>query len=468
MKAAAQKIGLGNGTMGMSMIEAVYEKCQLGKGKMAEGGDWAEVIKVLTAGKVSSFTTHDVAFTHTQQAVLLLPTTPASSLPTTPQILRDHIVFLSPPDTPATSQLKGKERDDNVESVCMVVSLSGMIGTMRGGKVQFESILPSDSPLVQALRDISLRQASISCLRPTSLGTSTTQASAFDLSVESASLPFPPVGRGVPTDGGTKDKDKERERAPPAKFGRINPFASFWGNAPQSTPPTPSTHVQPASPGPGSTTPERPSSPIGATSPNQSYPLSAPLSPRPSILSVDMSETASVRSQEQNEGFNVSAYTVSRPIRLADVTKNLAKSVRSHVREELSRLPDKIVERIAKLVIHGICPPSASQSQHEVDSDLRIDFTDPTTAGEKLQDIVEAVYDDVMAHLRAEDGKSSGVKRKTSGNIPRAKGEGSDPEKDRLAKEEQLEKEASDAAERVEGLICRMLYNRSATFQYTL
>jgi hypothetical protein len=54
VKAAAQKIGLGNGTMGMSMLDAVYEKCQLGKGKMAEGGDWADVIKVLSAGKVGT------------------------------------------------------------------------------------------------------------------------------------------------------------------------------------------------------------------------------------------------------------------------------------------------------------------------------------------------------------------------------------------------------------------------------
>jgi hypothetical protein len=40
--------------MGMSMLDAVYEKCQLGKGKMAEGGDWADVIKVLSAGKVGT------------------------------------------------------------------------------------------------------------------------------------------------------------------------------------------------------------------------------------------------------------------------------------------------------------------------------------------------------------------------------------------------------------------------------
>jgi hypothetical protein len=183
-------------------------------------------------------------------------------------------------------------------------------------------------------------------------------------------------------------------------------------------------------------------------------------------MSLEMSESASIRSQEQNEGFSVLAYTVSRPIRLAEVHKTLVKSIRSSVRDELARLPDKVVDRIIKLVTHGVCPPtSSSTSQNhlgsDVDADSRIDFTDPITAGEKLQDIVEAVYDDVMAHLRAEDGKSSALKRKTSGNLPWVKGEGGDPEKERLAKEEYLEKEASDAAERVEALICRMLYNRS-------
>jgi hypothetical protein len=148
--------------------------------------------------------------------------------------------------------------------------------------------------------------------------------------------------------------------------------------------------------------------------------------------------------------------------------KSIAKAVRSSIRDELSRLPDKVVERVIKLITPGVCPmtpntstqDSAKNQNTETDAALHIDFTDPTTTGEKLQDLVESVYDDVMAQLRAEDSKSSALRRKTSGNLPWAKGESAENDKDRLTKEEHMEKDASEAAERVEGLICRMLYNR--------
>jgi hypothetical protein len=52
LKAAAQRIGLGNGSMGMSMIDAIHEKGQVGRGKLGEG-DWGDVLRVLTGGKVS-------------------------------------------------------------------------------------------------------------------------------------------------------------------------------------------------------------------------------------------------------------------------------------------------------------------------------------------------------------------------------------------------------------------------------
>jgi hypothetical protein len=65
-----------------------------------------------------------------------------------------------------------------------------------------------------------------------------------------------------------------------------------------------------------------------------------------------------------------------------------------------------------------------------------------------------------MIQLRADDSKASGPKRKTSGNLPWGKSEAGEQEKNRATKEEIMEKEASEAAERVEALICRMLYNR--------
>lgn len=48
LKAAAQRIGLTNGSMGMGMVDAICEK---GARSRADG-DWAELLKVLTSGKV--------------------------------------------------------------------------------------------------------------------------------------------------------------------------------------------------------------------------------------------------------------------------------------------------------------------------------------------------------------------------------------------------------------------------------
>lgn len=49
LKAAAQRIGLGNGSQGMAMIDAIFDK---GARVRTEAGDWADLLKVLTSGKV--------------------------------------------------------------------------------------------------------------------------------------------------------------------------------------------------------------------------------------------------------------------------------------------------------------------------------------------------------------------------------------------------------------------------------
>lgn len=179
-----------------------------------------------------------------------------------------------------------------------------------------------------------------------------------------------------------------------------------------------------------------------------------------------MSDSASIRSQDQHEGFTVTAHTVNRPIRSAEVQKSLPKAIRASIKEECAGLPDKIIDKIAKLVINGVCPTSTSaemlKAQHSSESDpsLIIDFAAPAEVGDKLQDFVESVYDDVMAHCRAEEGKSFTLRRRTSGNMPWKKQEGSDAKTEKISREEAIEKEASEAAEKVESLICRFLYNR--------
>ena len=63
LKAAAQKMGLGNGTMGMSMIDTIFEKSQAGRGK-ADNGEWAELLKLISGGKVSCSTVRQSIETH--------------------------------------------------------------------------------------------------------------------------------------------------------------------------------------------------------------------------------------------------------------------------------------------------------------------------------------------------------------------------------------------------------------------
>jgi hypothetical protein len=176
---------------------------------------------------------------------------------------------------------------------------------------------------------------------------------------------------------------------------------------------------------------------------------------------------------------------VSKAIRFSEVHKSLTKAIRSHIRDELSRLPDKILDRVCKLVLAGATPTSGSgigsdllKSHHGTDDiDVSIDFSNPSSAGEKLQDFMEAVYDDLLVHFRADTSHlfldNGGLKRKGSGTVPRPRGSISIPgdgeeakkeRKERLRrdKDDLAEKEASEGTERVEALVCRLLYNRYA------
>ncbi|TXT11100.1 hypothetical protein VHUM_01851 [Vanrija humicola] len=381
LKAAAQNIGLGNGTMGMGMIDAIFEK---GARARAEGSDWADLLKVLTSGK----------------AIIMLPSTPASSLPMTPQTLRDHVAFLSPP-IPLTGA--------QPPTASVLVTLSGLIGTLRGTTVTFESTVPSDSALISALREDSSRARVLSSLRPTELSAPASAGfPSYTVSSDSTSLPFPPLGKGTP---------------PPQEVKRINPFASLFGTSASTTP------------GHGGLSPDRPSSPSAGSR------LS---SPRPSLLSLEAGD----------DGYNVVAYSINKPIRYAEVHKALVKTVRSTVRQELDGLPSKVIEKVLKLVVGAVCPIGSGggvdaallKSHHhglgsaEVEGNVPLDFSDPALCGERIQDFMEAVYDDLVQHFRTESlSKSKAV-----------------PE----AREQYVEKEAGEGTERIEGLVCRLLYNR--------
>jgi hypothetical protein len=133
----------------MTMLDAIFDKGQIGRAKPGEGGDWGEVLRTLIAGKVglasTSRTRQHVPYSP-DQAVLLLPTTPSSSLPMTPQTLRDHIAFLSPPipvseplavsRKSSTSSLSEKGKAAVHDTVTMVVTMSGLVGVLKEWVVQ--------------------------------------------------------------------------------------------------------------------------------------------------------------------------------------------------------------------------------------------------------------------------------------------------------------------------------------------
>ncbi|BEI81409.1 hypothetical protein CcaverHIS002_0205690 [Cutaneotrichosporon cavernicola] len=377
LKAAAQRIGLSNGSMGMGMVDSIFEK---GSRARADG-DWADLLKALTTGK----------------AIILLPSSPASSLPMTPQTLRDHIAFLSPalptPSGPAS----------------VLVTLSGLVGSLQSGTVTFESCVPPDSSLLHALRNEDHRAGVLSRLRPTHLAAPPLPSlpspyPPFTLAPESTSLSFPPLGRGAP-----------EKRPDPRRY----PFMSLFGSSP-STPRTT-----------GALTPDRPASPNA----------SGRTSPRPSVMSLE---------DEHGEGYSVAAYVVDRGIRYTEVHKALVKAVRGVVRAELEGLPDRVVDKVLRFVTGSVCPVSggvdgALLKAHHLglgagDSDVPLDFSNSTVAGERSQDFMEGVYDDLVQHFRAEGPKKW--------------------ENDEDAHEGYIEDEAGDGTERVEALVCRLLHNR--------
>ncbi|GMK54659.1 hypothetical protein CspeluHIS016_0112450 [Cutaneotrichosporon spelunceum] len=378
LKAAAQRLGLSNGSMGVDMVDSIFEK----GARARADGDWADLLKALTTGK----------------AIILLPSSPASSLPMTPQTLRDHVAFLSPPlATPSGSA--------NV-----LVTLSGLIGSLQGGTVTFESCVPSDAPLLHALRNEDHRAGVLSRLRPTHLATVPLPSipssyPSFHLAPESTSLSFPPLGRGPPPE----------KRSDPRRY----PFMSLFGSS-SSTPRTI-----------GTFTPDRPASPNA----------SGRSSPRPSVTSLD---------DEPGESYSVTAYVVDRGIRYAEAHKALVKAVRGVVRAELEGLPDRVIDKVLRLVTGSVCPMSGGadhallKTHHHGlgggDSDVSLDFSNPTIASERSQDFMEGVYDDLVQHFRAEGPKKW--------------------EHDEDAHEGYIEDEAGDGTERVEAVMCRLLHNR--------
>ena len=213
---------------------------------------------------------------------------------------------------------------------------------------------------------------------------------------------------------------------------------------------------------------------------------SAPFESKALVSADQAAETSSIQSTAALEGFHVTAYTVSKPLRYAEIHKALAKALRACVRDELSKLPENVVDRVLKLVTAGLCPTLTAGTSKDllrsqgsiIDSDGSVifDFADPTSTGERLQDFIEGVYDELITYYRTEAslvlGDRSGLRERASGTAPwglRAqslemlsedeKTEGIEETKGH--QEDRAESHASEGTERVEALICTLLYNRS-------
>lgn len=290
------------------------------------------------------------------------------------------------------------------------------------------------------------------------------------------------MGKGL---GITLDGKETKVEKSAGKLGRINPFSSLFGGKDKDK----DTNK--------ALTPERAAAsslpldvPDRAASP-------APSSPRPSVLSMDIPDNASIRSDQSaaigipaQEGFTIQAYTISKTIKSSEVQKNLSKALKTYVRAELAKLPERVVERIVKLVSLALIPPAAqaedagSKSRASISPDdviLALDFSKPAQAGERLQDIMEAVYDDLLQHYRHDSTlfvAEGGLKRKASasrtwsmGAMEKEKGKekeeaeraervADDKSERRRKREERAELQATEGTERVEGLVTRLLYNQ--------
>lgn len=404
LKAAGQRMRLGNASTGMQMLETLFEKAQISR-SASGGGDWGEILRVITAGK----------------ATLLLPRSSASSLPITAQVLRDHVIFTCP--TTAAS-----------ESV--FVTMSGLVGIVEQDKITFESCVPPIHPLVQALKDprmVSTALTSLQPLRPHTRAKSSYPNVATD--VRSGVLPFPPLPPppSVKSAGGTRSRSGSgaslTSLQPMAAASRLNPFSSFFGGGSKDTNSSKDPNGPPQTPPRGT----RASSSSGL--PHDAVDLST--SPRVRQLASSPSSVASLTPSEQppnttqsptleSEGFLIPAWSIEKAISQTDICKSLSKAVQRTISDQLDQLPDKFIDRVVRFVrtTHpgltdaktGPTTPllgSAQPTIHDAPLDLS-PSTRPDVISEQFQTFLENIYDDLFTYYMSVNPLLHPIKRKAS------------------------------------------------------
>jgi hypothetical protein len=297
---------------------------------------------------------------------------------------------------------------------------------------------------------------------------------SFNTSATNGLLPFPPLPPPPPASN-TGNRSRSGSNAslasiPPIASSRLNPFASLFGsssghssNAP-NTPPRGGAVELSSSPGKGASA----------------------LSPRPpSIASLPPSEvtTEQATGALEPEGYQFPAWSIDKIIKYGEVCKSLGKAIRRNVTDELEGLPDKIVERVARFVL--VSHPCSTEiknvpgtpllSVNSPTMDAPLDFhAKADHISESLQIFFESVYDDLLAHYSSavsvpQSPSGLGSLRRRGSQKGKASHEDTEKtieaaqkrEKQKLAAEEAAEKQAVQALDIIEKVVCCLLYNLS-------
>lgn len=330
LKAAGQRIGLSNESMGMQMLDTLFEKAFAYRAHMDQSGlsgvaaEWVDIVRCLTRGK----------------ALLMLPSSPASSLPITPQIMRDHVVL---------------------HDAGVIVTLSGLVGRRRGdGKdIVIQSCLPAGAPVMQALRDAKMRSDILASFRPMPEWGTT-----FTCGHTSSTLPLPafPFDAPEPSKSGNRSRSGSGASissltavvsnvASSASSSRLNPFSTMFGGSSSS----------------GS--PQKKPPPLEAEEPE------APL-----------------------ETFAIPAWPIDRPVKYNDVSKQVLKAVKSCAHEQLSGLPEKPVDRATRFLLASHPSRSESALVPKALTEARVSYESLAATSASLQAIFESLYDEFYAY----------------------------------------------------------------------
>ncbi|KAG9033827.1 hypothetical protein FRB95_014149 [Tulasnella sp. JGI-2019a] len=383
LKAAAQAVGLSNGSVGWAMLEKFTGDASL--------GDWEQAWGLITTGK----------------ATLLLPAEPLSGqLDTSADFIKEHVVFCSGPSS----------------SPAPVVTLSGLRGVIEGETLTFRSSIATSSNLFASLLNPTSRSSALISAPPLPHPLNSTQSSSyptFAIPKYAPSLPFPPrnalsVPPPLPPRSNTNRMPTPSSSTTLASASaRLNPFASLFGRTGSSTStgsaPSPTVTISPPLPPPRSSSPQ----------PSISSASSIPIGDSPTL---------------KPDHFSISAFIISRPIKRKQVVKDVQRATRAQVKDALGSngagLPNWMVSRVVDFTssilskqmgdddeladanaggkssnidpVTGRPSKFASLSQRSPQRpDWALDLSTPTKTVETLQDFFSALEDDITNYWNA-------------------------------------------------------------------